>query len=101
MEFIEISILIRLAIGAVGTFFAILLWSKSRDSAWVLVVIGTLISYTEIIFSTLVNLKIVKGDAFLLFGLEGFPLVHTVLVNLPIIFYTIAFIVVISRRRLP
>ena len=101
MEFIEISILIRLSIGAVGTFFAILLWSKSRDSAWVLVVIGTLISYTEIIFSTLVNLKIVTGDAFMLFGLEGFPLVHTVLVNLPIIFYTIAFIVIIYRRRLP
>jgi hypothetical protein len=101
MEIAEISILIRLAIGAVGTFFAILLWSKSRDSAWVLVVIGTLISYTEIIFSTLVNLRLVQPDAFFLFGLEGFPLVHTVLVNLPMIFFTIAFIIVISRRRLP
>ena len=101
MEIAEISILIRLAVGAVGTFFAILLWSKSRDSAWVLVVIGTLVSYTEIIFSTLMNLKLVQPDAFLLFGLEGFPLVHTVLVNLPMVFFTIAFIIVISRRRLP
>jgi hypothetical protein len=101
MEFAEISVLIRLAIGAVGTFFAILLWSKSRDSAWVLVVIGTLVSYTEIIFTTLVNLKLVQPDVFFLFGLEGFPLVQTVLVNLPMIFFTIAFIIVISRRRLP
>jgi len=101
MEFAEISVLIRLAVGAVATFFAILLWSKTRDTAWVLVVIGTLISYTEIIFSTLVDLKIVRPDAFFLFGPEGFPLLHTVLVNLPLVFYAVGFIVVISRRRLP
>ena len=100
MEFAEISVLIRLAVGAVATFFAILLWSKTRDTAWVLVVIGTLISYTEIIFSTLVDLKIVRPDAFFLFGLEGFPVLHTVLVNLPLVFYAAGFIVVISRRRL-
>ena len=101
MEFVEISVLIRLAVGAVGTFFAILLWSKSRDTAWVLVVIGTLISYTEIIFTTLVGLKIVRPDAFFLFGLEGFPLMQTILVNLPMIFFIGAVLVVISRRRLP
>jgi hypothetical protein len=101
MELAEISILIRLFLGAAGTFFAILLWSKTRDAAWVLVAIGTLFAYVEIVFSTLLGFGIVRGDGVLIFGVSAFQLLQIALGNLPVIFYTIAFIFVISRRRLP
>ncbi len=92
-----ILILSRLFIGAVGTFFAILLWSQTRDIAWVLVVIGTLISYAEIVFTTLESFGITEIE---LLTVSGIPVFKILLVNLPILFYTFAFITVISRKRL-
>ena len=52
----------RLGVGAIGTFFAILLWSQTRDAAWVLVIIGTLVAYAEVVFSTLEGFGIVPAE---------------------------------------
>jgi hypothetical protein len=43
----------RLVLGALATFFAIMLWSKTRDAAWMLMVIGTIVAYIEIVYSIL------------------------------------------------
>ncbi|MBA7714892.1 hypothetical protein ES703_123924 [subsurface metagenome] len=93
-----ILILSRLAVGAFGTFFAILLWSQTRDIAWVLVVIGTLISYAEIVFTTLERFGIIAQE---IYDLSGIPIFKLLLVNLPMLLYSLAFITVISRKRLP
>jgi hypothetical protein len=37
----------RLFLGALAAFFAIMLWSKTRDAAWMLMVMGTLAAYIE------------------------------------------------------
>jgi hypothetical protein len=86
----------RLGVGAVGTFFAILLWSQTRDAAWVLVIIGTLVAYAEVVFSTLESFGIVPAEYF---NLSGIPVLRLALVNLPMLFLTCAFIAVIARRR--
>jgi hypothetical protein len=86
----------RLGVGALGTFFAILLWSQTRDAAWVLVIIGTLLSYAEVVLSTLESFGIVGSD---LLTLSGLPVLKLVLVNLPMALLACAFIVVIARRR--
>ena len=99
MAFDEISILVKLLVGAVGTFCAILLWSKSRDVAWVLVVIGVLVSYAGIIFDTLDRFGLVVWDEFVVLGLPGFALIQAVLTNLPMLLYSIAFVVVLARGR--
>ncbi len=91
-------ILSRLIIGGIGTFFAILLWSKTRDIAWVLVIIGTLIGYTEIVFTTFESFGLIGEE---LLSLGDLPVFKILLVNLPIVFYAAAFMVVISRKRLP
>lgn len=93
-----VVILSRLGFGAIGTFFAILLWSKTRDIAWVLVVIGTLISYAEIVFTTLERFGIIEIE---FFYFSGIPVFKLLLVNLPMLFYTLAFITVISKKRVP
>jgi len=86
----------RLGVGAIGTFFAILLWSQTRDAAWVLVVIGTLLAYVEVVFSTLVVFGIVSGESL---SVSGVPVLRLVLANLPMLLLTCAFITVIARRR--
>ena len=103
MEFTEITVLVRLILGALATFFAILLWSKTRDVAWVLVIVGTLIAYAEIVFTTLEEFGILKERSVSLFGLSAIPftlLLQTVLSNLPLVLYTLAFIILVLRRRL-
>jgi hypothetical protein len=80
----------RLGVGAIGTFFAILLWSQTRDAAWVLVVIGTLVAYAEVVYSTLEAFGIVASYL---------PVLRLALSVLPTLLLTCAFIVVIARRR--
>jgi hypothetical protein len=86
----------RLGVGAIGTFFAILLWSQTRDAAWVLVVVGTLLSYAEVVFSTLVIFGMVSGD---ILSVSGVPVLRLALANLPMLLLTCGFIIVIARRR--
>jgi hypothetical protein len=91
-----IVILSRLGVGAIGTFFAILLWSQTRDSAWVLVIIGTLVSYAAVVYTTLETFGVVSVQIGLL---PGFPLLEVLLANLPRVFYICAFISMIARKR--
>ena len=88
--------LVRLGAGAIATFLAILLWSKTRDIAWVLVVMGVLVTYAEIVLDTLERFGIVSDQIYLV---NGFPLVKILLANLPLVFISIAFAVVIARKR--
>jgi len=96
-----ILILSKLGMGAIATFFAILLWSRTRDIAWVLVIIGTLIHYAEVVFSTLVDFGILAGEELWNVTGSGIPVFKILLVNLPVLFYSIAFLTVIARRRFP
>jgi hypothetical protein len=52
----------KLILGAVATFLAIILWSKTRDTAWMLIVIGIIVSYVEVVFVTLNGFGIVRAD---------------------------------------
>jgi hypothetical protein len=86
----------RLAVSAVAAFLAILLWSRTRDLAWMLVVIGVIASYAEILFDLLSRLGLVDESSYFLFGL---PLGRILLVNLPYLFLCAALVVMIRRRR--
>ncbi len=97
MEFSAIlTTLVRFFLGAVATFFAILLWSRTRDLAWILIVIGVLISYADTVYTTLEAFGIVGGELLYLYGIALFPFL---LGNAPLVFFILAFIVMISRKR--
>jgi hypothetical protein len=91
-----IALIIRLGVGALATFGAILLWAQTRDSAWMLVIIGTIVHYGEIIYTTFLLFGILSSET-IVFGL---PIVHILLSNLPSLFYLFAFLVAMSRNRL-
>jgi hypothetical protein len=85
----------QLIAGAFASFFAIVLWSKTRDSAWMIVVIAAIAVYVNTIYSILDFLGIV-GDSF--FSIGTFPFMSVFLPVLPPILFCIAFAIMIIRK---
>ncbi|MFP3959632.1 MAG: hypothetical protein ACLFUM_02085 [Spirochaetaceae bacterium] len=90
-----VLILSRLVLGAVATFLAIILWSRTRDPAWMLIVIGIIVAYGEVLFTTLERFGMVDMSAVTVYGISVFRLLVT---NLPTVFFILAFAVMIVRR---
>jgi hypothetical protein len=88
----------HLVLGAFATFCAILLWSRTRDLAWTFVIIGAIVSYADIVLSTLRAFGILGED---LLRYRGVPVLQIALVDLPLLFFGIGFLVAVSRRRVP
>lgn len=92
-----VLLLSRLSVAAVASFLAIILWSRTRDPAWMLMVVGTIALYADIIFSLLTLFGAVDPAAF---SPGGIPVASLAFTNLPPIFYSLAFAVMIARKRL-
>ena len=94
-----VIILCRLILGAIASFLAIMLWSKTREVAWIFVIIGIIIAYVETVYSILGIFGINGGNIFpekLIFFISVF------LTCLPTLFFIAALIVMVahkSRRR--
>jgi hypothetical protein len=89
-----IYILSRLFLGGLAAFLAIMVWPKTRDPAWMLMVIGAIAGYAEIVYSILGILGITGGTAFL----PGPVPAALALANLPACFFIAAFSVMIVRK---
>ncbi|MDR3020677.1 MAG: hypothetical protein LBU66_07225 [Treponema sp.] len=85
-------ILSQLGIGAVATLLAILLWSRTRNMAWMLIIIGVIVSYIEIVYNILELFGLSGGD-FLMIG--SVPVVSFVLPLLRMVFFIAALIVML------
>lgn len=87
----------RFVLGAVATFLAILVWSRTRDTAWMLIVVGTVAHYGDVVLSAMETLGMVRLDQVTVMGVAVFPLILT---NVPMLFFSIAFLVIVIRRRM-
>lgn len=87
----------RLVTAAAAAFLAILLWSRTRDLAWMLIVIGAIASYADIVFSLLSGMGIADESSIVVFGL---PIVRILLANLQYLFLCAALVVMIRRKGL-
>jgi hypothetical protein len=85
----------RLVLGALASFFAIMLWSKIRDAAWMLMVIGAIAAYAETVYSILEMFGI-AGTAAISIG--SIPLASLVFPNLPTLFFLAAFVIMVIRK---
>jgi hypothetical protein len=86
----------RLILGAFAAFLAIMLWSKTRDIAWMLMVLGTIVMYVEIVYSVLERLGIAAGN---LLSIDSVPLAAIVLPALRMVLFIAAFWNMITRRK--
>ena len=85
----------QLFLGAIAVFLAILLWSKTRDMPWMLIVIGMVTAYIEIIYSIL-NLYGFLFMERLLIGTV--PLLEIILPSIKMLFFIAAFFIMVYRR---
>ena len=90
-----IYILSRLGLGALASFFAIMLWAKTRDVAWMLVVVGIIAAYVGTVYSILGVFGISSAS---IFAVGPVPVMSIILPNLPMVFFTIAFMVMVVRK---
>ena len=88
-----IFIICQLALGAVLTFLAIMLWSRTRNIAWMFIIIGVIVSYIEIIYHILGLFGI--GSEFFLIG--SVPIITFVLPLLRMTFFIGGIFVMIVR----
>ncbi len=86
----------HLLLGAFATFCAILLWSRTRDMAWTFVVIGVIVSYADIVMTTLRTYGLLGREPQLT---GGIPIVRILLADLPLAFLGIGFLVAFARTR--
>jgi hypothetical protein len=85
----------RLIFGALASFLAIMLWSKTRDAAWMLMVIGTIAAYVEIVYSVLELFGITGGDSLVI---GSVPAAAIVLPLLRMSFFIAAFLIMVIRK---
>ena len=90
-----VLLLSRLIVGAGATFFAILLWSKTRDAGWILVGLGVIAGYAEILYTTLKSFGVIPSS---LLMVKNVSLLDVLLVNLPYLLIMSGFIVTVTRR---
>jgi hypothetical protein len=86
----------RLILGALAAFFAIMLWSRTRNPAWMCVIMGTITGYVGVIYSILEMLGITAGYVFVL------GTVSIVTILLPVLymsFFIIALLIMVTGRK--
>ena len=88
----------HLVLGAFATFAAILLWSRTRDMAWTFLIIAAIVSYADIVLTTLRSFGILGEN---LFRANGVPVLQLALANIPLLFSGIGFLIAVSRKRQP
>jgi hypothetical protein len=89
-----VFIISQLSLGAVTTFLAIMLWSRTRDAAWMLIIIGVIISYIEIIYSIL-GLFGMGNDLFLI---GSVPILLFILPALRMVFFIAGLLIMVIRQ---
>lgn len=91
-----ILFIIKLVLGGVAAFLAILLWSKMRDTAWMCLVVGVVFSYAGVVFEMMSTLGLTATGEGIFFGVSLAKLFFAVL---PSVFYIIAFVLMIIRSK--
>jgi len=86
--------IIKLVLGGIAAFLAILLWSKTRDPAWMAIIGGTIIAYVGVVVDMMTNLGMIVFHGSLV---GGIPLLSLIFSVVPTLFYIIGFILIIIR----
>lgn len=87
-------LIIKLVAGGVAAFFAIMLWSRTRDAAWTCLASGVVTLYAGIVYDMLVQVGVIAANRF---TVAGVPIVALIFAVLPSCFFIVAFIVMIRR----
>ena len=87
--------IIKLILGGIVAFLAIMLMSKPRDAAWMSMVGGFLLSYVFLVYELLIKLGVLTASHICL---AGIPISTLILTILPSICFIIGFILMIIKK---
>lgn len=93
-----IFFIIKLVLGGIIAFLAIMLWSRTRDYSWMFLVLAAVTGYSAIVFDLLLKLGFVSSREIILLG-NRIPLVQLVLAIVPSLFVIIAFVLMLIKTR--
>lgn len=91
-----ILFIIKLVFGGFAAFFAIILWSKTRDAAWMAIVAGAITSYAGIVYEMMKLLGIVVLEGVMILDI---PLATLLFTTIPYVFFITGFLIMIFRNR--
>jgi|WetSurMetagenome_2_1015567.scaffolds.fasta_scaffold99188_3 hypothetical protein len=91
-----ILFIVKLVFGGITAFLAIMLWSKTRDAAWMALVAGAVTSYAGIVYDMMIQLGIIVPDGV---AIKGIPLATLLFTVIPSCFFILAFILMLIRSR--
>jgi len=93
----EMSILvIDLALSGIVAFLAIMLWSITREPAWMLVIIGLVMRFGDVAFQTLHRFGIISVIEL---RVSGVPLFWMLIRAVPLLFIIVGIIAMIRSLR--
>ena len=68
-------ILVDVVLGGVATFLAIHLWSRTREPAWMFLIVAVIAWFGAAVFGALQQFGIVSNVSVIIAGVEVFPIV--------------------------
>lgn len=89
-----IFFIIKLALGGITSFLAIMLWSKTRDAALMSLVAAVVTFYAGIVYDMMLALGIVSSVVIL-----GIPIFTLLFAVVPQVFFICAFVMMVWRNR--
>lgn len=91
-----IFFIIKLFLGGVIAFLAIMLWSRTRDFSWMFLVLAAVTGYSSVVFDLLLKLGFVTTREIDVLG-NKISLVQLLLTIIPSLFVIIAFILMLIK----
>lgn len=88
--------IVKLVLGGISAFCAIMLWSKTRDAAWMSLAAGVVTSYASFVYDIMTKLGVILPGAL---TVAGIPLPTLFFAVVPSCFFIIAFVLMIRRNR--
>ena len=88
--------IVKLVLGGISAFCAIMLWSKTRDAAWMSLAAGVVTSYASFVYDIMTKLGVILPGALIV---AGIPLPTLLFAVVPSCFFIIAFVLMIRRNR--
>jgi hypothetical protein len=92
-----VLIVSQLLFSAAAAVLAIIIWSKTRDAAWMLLVLGAISAYAETVYSILEMFGITED---FLPVIDSVPVAAIIVSCLPSIFFIAAFCAFLAKRKI-
>lgn len=90
--------IIKLSLGGIAAFLAIMLWSRTREPAWICIVAGAVTGYAGIVYELLVKLGIIFAKSILV-PYTQIPVSSLLFAIIPTLFVILAFILMLIKLK--